>query len=385
MLSENIVNIKNFGAVGDGAADDSASIQKALSSGSSQVVIPAGRYRVTRTLLVPSGVHVDAAPDACLFMCGDTPKKRGDFLLTNSDHVNGNEDITITGGIWDGNNTGKFNTKADDLFDVNAYSGTVLNFFNVKRLRLEKMVIANSVIYNIRMCKLEDFVIRDIGFLSERPAFNQDGLHFGGFVRNGLVENIRALSKGQTNDDLLAFNADDSVVRLENLDLVCGPIENITVRNAYAEDCHTAIRMLSVTSPIRNIRIENLRAGCRCFAINLDAARYCRTPLFKDADCPDGVGIVEDILIDNLTVHSTATSAKALFCCESNLKNFRITNFHRDRSLETGDAKPTFLATNVNQLQIQAKDKEHTVLSGKLNDKKDILTLDMPFTELELN
>ena len=64
-------------------------------------------------------------------------------------------------------------------------------------------------------------------------------------MRNGLIEDIRA-ENGQTNDDLLALNADDSIVRLENRDILRGPIENLTFRNIHAENCYTAIRLLNV-------------------------------------------------------------------------------------------------------------------------------------------
>ena len=104
------------------------------------------------------------------------------------------------------------------------------------------------------------------------------------------IENVRALTDGQTNDDMLALNADDSLERLENRGLLRGPIENLTFRNVFAENCYTAIRMLSVTAYIRNIRFENIRCGCRNYAINMDAARYCRTPLFDAKDYPNGVG-----------------------------------------------------------------------------------------------
>ena len=60
---------------------------------------------------------------------------------------------------------------------------------------------------------------------------------------------------------MLALNADDSIVRLENLDLECGPIENIYFKDIYAEDCHTGVRLLSVDSPIRNITIDNMEVG----------------------------------------------------------------------------------------------------------------------------
>ncbi len=40
------VNVKDFGAIGDGIADDSPAIQKALDSGSTIVEIPEGNYRI---------------------------------------------------------------------------------------------------------------------------------------------------------------------------------------------------------------------------------------------------------------------------------------------------------------------------------------------------
>lgn len=251
-----MINIKGYGAIGNGITDDTLSVQKAFEQGG-DVYIPEGDYRITKTLLVKSDTTITAHEKARLFMCGDTPKKRNDFLISNSDTENGNCNIKITGGIWDGNNQGKYNVKAD-LFDANGYSGTVINFTNVKGLYLYDFTVANSVAYNIRMCKLKDFEIKNINFFSEKPASNQDGLHFGGEVHNGIIENIKAVSYGQTNDDLIALNADDCIGRVENLDMVCGDISDIKIKNVFAENCFTFLRMLSVNSSIYNIEIDNI-------------------------------------------------------------------------------------------------------------------------------
>jgi hypothetical protein len=52
------VSVKDFGAVGDGAADDTAAIQAAVAA-SNNVVVPSGNYRITSTITVPanSSVH----------------------------------------------------------------------------------------------------------------------------------------------------------------------------------------------------------------------------------------------------------------------------------------------------------------------------------------
>ena len=258
-----------------------------------------------------------------------------------------------------------------------------MNFCNVRDLKLSNFIVANSVVYFIRMCMLENFEIHDIGFQSDIIENNQDGLHFNGFVKNGLVENIRAITKGETNDDLIALNADDAMNRLENTGMVCGPIENIVFRNLYAEDCHTAIRMLSFVSPIRNIRFENVVAGCRAFAINMDAARYCRTPLFKEEDFSEGVGCVENIEIDGLKVWcSTPGERKALIDCENRVKNFVIRNFVRDSNADQAPEVATLVIDKTPGVRILAKDGEKTLLDKTSSSGR--ITLQQAFSELEL-
>lgn len=51
--AHDLINVKDLGAVGDGKADDTAAFQKALDSTSAQIseiLIPAGQYRITQTL-----------------------------------------------------------------------------------------------------------------------------------------------------------------------------------------------------------------------------------------------------------------------------------------------------------------------------------------------
>lgn len=376
-------NIKQYGAIGNGIADDSVAIQNILNGGRKQIFIPAGIYRIVQTLKVHSFTTIVADPEARLFICGETEHDADDFLLTNHDHVFGNVSIHISGGIWDGNKRGRTNFKDADLFNLRACTGATLNFCNVRDLKLSDFIVDNSVVYFIRMCMLENFEIRNIGFRSAPIENNQDGLHFNGWVRHGIVENIRALTKGETNDDMIALNADDSMSRLENTGMFCGPIEDIIFRNIYAEDCHTAIRMLSVSSPIRNIRFENIVAGCRAFAINMDGARYCRTPLFKDEEFPEGVGCIENIEFNGFKVwFSTPGQRKALIDCENKVKNFIIRNFERVRKADCAPEIPTLVVDKTPGITIKAKNGGDTVLDAISSRNK--LELSEPFSELQL-
>lgn len=320
-------NVIDFGATATGYVDDGPAFQKALDAGCPLVIIPQGKYLIANTLRVRSNTTIQAHPNARIIFEGERPKKAHEYLLSNDDTQNGNENIAIRGGVWDGNNKGSGNQKGD-LFDLTGYSGAVLNFFNVKNLTLENLIVANSITYFIRMAMVDTFTIQNVHFLSDVPAFNQDGIHMNGYVKNGVIRAISALSKGQTNDDLIAFNADDSMERVENVGMCRGPIENILVEDLFAEDCHTIIRILTVDAPIRNITIRNIYAGYRCYAINADAARYCRTPLFKDADHPNGVGLLQNIHVDSMTCFPTKENNRPAICLESIADDVTFTDFN---------------------------------------------------------
>ena len=388
-----IVSVVDFGAYGDGFHDDYKAIQSALHSGADEVRIPIGTYNISDTLTVPSNIKVVADRCAHLLLRGVKRKHRGDFLLSNANTVDGNENIEIIGGLWDGC---CFDIENDigDLFDSNGYSGAVLNFCGVKGLKLIDMSIKNSTTFFIRISRVHDFVIENIDFSSDEFAYNQDGIHFGGDVRRGLVRNIRAITRGQTNDDMIALNADDCVERVENLDLSRDVIEDIVFENIYAENCYTVIRVLSVTAPIKNILFKNVYAGYRNYVINADSARYCRTPLFNEQEHPFGVGCVSDFVMENVVVHpvneKVANKNGAAWCdptyavrLECLCKNFAIKNF---RLLSCNSDKYALLVTNVTDTDIVTDENKYYLKTKQ--DKillKDFKQLTVNSVNLNLN
>lgn len=65
--SDHAFDVRRFGAKGDGKTDDTAAAQAvivaALKAGGGRVHFPAGQYRITRSLRVPSGERVDVTGD----------------------------------------------------------------------------------------------------------------------------------------------------------------------------------------------------------------------------------------------------------------------------------------------------------------------------------
>lgn len=56
-ITQNTLNVKNYGAIGDGNSDDTQAFLSALATGS-RITIPSGRYKITKQLVVKkSGVH----------------------------------------------------------------------------------------------------------------------------------------------------------------------------------------------------------------------------------------------------------------------------------------------------------------------------------------
>ncbi|MDM5329823.1 right-handed parallel beta-helix repeat-containing protein [Neobacillus sp. CF12] len=102
------IDVSEYGTIGDGIHNDTAAIQKALDAakqgqGHIQVVVPKGTYKLTQTLRIYQDTHL-LLKDGVVFL-----RSHDDSMLVNGDPgdmyegYNGNGNITIEGGVWDGN------------------------------------------------------------------------------------------------------------------------------------------------------------------------------------------------------------------------------------------------------------------------------------------
>lgn len=93
-----VVSVKDFGAIGNGIADDTASIQAALDSGATLITMPAGIYLINGNLRLTT-------PNTTFNCTGATIKLRNNAPSLAMLNVTG-QNCTVDGGIWDGNKAG---------------------------------------------------------------------------------------------------------------------------------------------------------------------------------------------------------------------------------------------------------------------------------------
>jgi polygalacturonase len=308
---------KQFGAKGDGTTDDTAALQKALDSGCPAVRVPEGVYVIRRSLLIGSnttlkldkGVVVRLGDGAAAEAGGDC------FMIRNRDPEHGNENITVDGGTWDGNCAK--NPRGDE-FGKDTYGGVGMSFVKVRKLTVRNLTMHNTESFAIRVGEVDRFLIENILLDHTIIRPNQDGIHVGGFSENGVIRNISATRDRVPNDDMVALNADDDVTRHFNRGMKLGPIRNVLVENVSAKDAYTFVRLLSNTSPIRDITIRNIRGGCRWYCLNLNRWRF-----------PKGRGNIENVLVENVEVAKNPGNDRPLIPVTLSVRNMTIRNFVR--------------------------------------------------------
>ncbi len=336
--------------VNDGRRDAAPVLQQLLDR-RGEIRIPRGCYRLGATLQVRSDTSIVADPDATFRLADGVGKHCRNFMITNANPGNGNANISLRGGLWDANNAGNprgrdprggyFSAPLDTLdYDPFAYSGVAINFTHVRNLTVSDLTVHNPESFFIRVGEVCDFRIENIRLSADRIRLNQDGVHVGGFSERGVIRGIRATGAGVPNDDMVALNADDDVDRQLNLGMRRGFIRHVLVEDIEAEDAYTFIRLLSVTQPIEDITIRNLRGGCRVHGINLNNWRF-----------PKGVGCIRRVRLEDIDLTKTEASEGAPAMVEISLAVDDLVI----RRLRRGAATPAGVKTLVVDSRQQAE------------------------------
>ncbi len=298
---------------GDGIHDDQPAIQELIDSGVCEVVLPAPKkhYLIGKTLYLPSNFRLvlprfaeirlaDGANCAMLrnrgvhkpgehlnpeyYLRAERRMKeriaRGDKMQHSSmehahkhvysfncyvnemspDEADANVNIELCGGIWNANNLGQEpNPQRDNRYTVEGFTGKAMIFYNVRNLKITSLTVKDPTNYAICIDRAKYFTVKDIFFdfnYGNPVPVNMDGVHVDGNCHYGTIENLQ----GACYDDLVALNADEGSF---------GPITNVTIRGLYATDCHSAVRLLTLSSTIENIHISEVYGTYYQYGIGL--------------------------------------------------------------------------------------------------------------------
>lgn len=327
--------LNSAGVVGDGVHDDTTGLQEVLDSGASTVYLPDPPvyYLISRTLILHSGQTLMVDRNATIRLADHAHV----HMLTNHDHEGGNERITVTGGIWDGNNThqtceyhengGKWQVP----YDRARYLGVLMQFNRVTDLRVAHVTFKDPETFGFQAANLRRFTIEDITFDYNLLRENMDGVHIHGNCHQGRIVNL----KGTTNDDLVALNADDGTM----FEMSRGPITDIVVDGIWAEDGFTAVRLLSAGSPIRRVKLANIFGTYRYNVVSFTNYKVH----------PGEVSTFDDISIEGVFCSKSALRNReptdtTAFCYSPiwidapvNVSNLTIRDYHRTEAVIPGD------------------------------------------------
>jgi hypothetical protein len=334
-------NVRDAGARGDGTGDDSPAFEKLLQRGESLIVVPPGEYALARPIRMRLRTRLLAHPLARIRIADGAEWGVRDALLTNADWEGGDADIEVSGGVWDGNCR---NVRRADEDERDGYTGNMILFRNVEHLVLRDMKLTDPASYFVCLGKVRKFRVEKIRFEILHHTRNQDGIHVSGFCEDGFISDIRGYGKYCPGDDLVALNACDALDRSETRSALAGPIRRIVVSGLYAEDCHAFMRFASVWSTIEDIVVRDLEGGCVDAAINADALRFCRSPLFEidDPAFANGCGDLRNIHLANLRIWKTRDLGSGMLQLHSRMNNFVVENFERVLERDANPGHPSF-------------------------------------------
>ena len=278
-------------------ADDTARLQALLDSGKGRVEFPDGTFVVSKPLVISSDTHLVCSPRTVVRLAAGANCP----VLRNRGSEPGGSDrnITVEGGIWDGNNVqqkrGPYRRpKTPGGGDINQL--TV--FAGITNLALRGMTLKDPDCYCIELTDITGFTVEDILFDCNDRTPNQDGLHIDGFARDGYIRNLR----GHTNDDLVALNSDEGNWRSPSNDIV-----NVTIDGLYGgEDGYTAVRLLSRNAHIENIVIRNVYGRYKYNGISFTHWAF--------EDHRPGMGHFDNIVLENVFASSCAKGTGRDWC-----------------------------------------------------------------------
>jgi polygalacturonase len=257
-----VFDIKDYGAVGDGKADNAKAIQKAIdacnAAGGGRVVIPAGHTFLASPFDLKSFVdfHVEANakvlanPDERVYTKSAFRDNKGEGTIwIGGENI---EQVTISGaGVIDGNGISFMGKELEDSYELKPFNIVdprphVITIVGAKNLRIRDLTIRNSAYWTIHLVGCNDVAISDLTLLNSLKVRNSDGIDLD-HSKNVRITNCYI----ESGDDCICLKN-----RREYEEY--GVCENITVSNCTMTSRSCAIKIGSENmDSIRHVVFDN--------------------------------------------------------------------------------------------------------------------------------
>lgn len=177
-MKSNFVNIKDYGAVGDGITDDTTAIQNAINQTiSDTIIVPAGKYHTTQSIICRTGIRVvGEGRNTAEFL---NSFATGTFTLADNvffENLNFETDNNVDGYAFVGDSTFAVNFKAVDSLG---------GWFNNTRSKFLKLTGAwhTLLMYD---CTIDCGTLN--GYAVELVGDNNWNLHRDCMIRNVFID-----------------------------------------------------------------------------------------------------------------------------------------------------------------------------------------------------
>ena len=316
------LDVREFGAVGDGVSDCTLAFQMALDYG--DIIIKEGVYLTSASLKSPSYRYI-YGQDASWKKANSS----FDNFLRNDDFDNGNTDIRLVGlgnFILDGNSVN--NSDAYALYGKNgaeSHKYASLMFSGVKNFSVMNIKLVDHPHWGIYFHKCRGGIISDIYLNYYTLIVNQDGLDFA--WGNSFIEisNVR----GYTADDFTILAAGS----------VCDACP-LTVNYNIGDIHHISYSKIRIYNSANGGLLPLIGGnGNRIYSITMDDAITYRagSVIFMNYDGywseDPAKEDITDIRLSNITVYNNTNNY--LFVIGQSCSNISITNLvnHSGKSL----------------------------------------------------
>lgn len=288
----NILNVIDFGAVGNGSTVNTTAIQAAIDSATvngDTVLIPSGTF-MSGTLILKNDVTLQI--DGTLKGSGkvsDYPeivpnyRSYADYSVQRSLlFAEGQHNITLTGtGTFDGNGS------ALEFFTNNSERPYGMRFISCTNLTIENLSLRSSGFWMMHNLNIDTLTIRNIDVFNHANG-NNDGINADG-CRNVYIGNCTVDS------------GDDPIV-LKGMSLAV--MENVVVENCTVATFSRALKIGTETNGgFRNIHIHDITVVPSNFSLP-GVTGAARTGI--NLSIVDG-GYIDSMLVENINMTSIQT------------------------------------------------------------------------------